>query len=376
MTCWKSSGARLIVFLVVLACSLIVSDRAWGQMYLRDISRIKGQEEIQLHGLGLVVGLSGTGGGDRAALQALARSMELMGMPVQGPDAKSQSLLDLKDTKNVALVHVTAIVPQTGARRGDKLNCSVSSYNASSLKGGRLIFAALQGPDLNEPRIAAFCDGRIHLDDPQGAPNTGIVFDGCRMEEDFFNLFHHDGQFTLVLDKHHASFQFANEVALAINEQLMANYRSNDAAKNRSTLGQRLAQARDARSIEVQIPSEYKGSEVDFVATVLETRLSEVQNESRVTINERTGIITIDGDVEIGSVVISHKNLQIKTGDNAPVGAFRPFEIDEDTQRPASPRLDALVRAFNALGVSGQDRIDIIKQLHRNGNLHAKLDIE
>src|SRR4051812_2066104 len=92
---------------------------------LGDLCRIKGQEENALHGLGLVVGLKGTGDGDsKATMRALARYMELMGHRV-GADAKGQASLDeLKGVKNVAFVHVSATVPPGGAQQGDLLDCT------------------------------------------------------------------------------------------------------------------------------------------------------------------------------------------------------------------------------------------------------------
>ena len=62
-------------------------------------------------------------------------------------------LAELKDTKNVALVLVTATIPAAGGRQGDKIDCVVSSIgSAKSLAGGRLFLTPLIGPD---PRIPA-----------------------------------------------------------------------------------------------------------------------------------------------------------------------------------------------------------------------------
>ena len=51
---------------------------------IRDICRIKGQEENTLQGLGLVVGLNGTGDGGNfmPAIRSLATAMQLMGNPI------------------------------------------------------------------------------------------------------------------------------------------------------------------------------------------------------------------------------------------------------------------------------------------------------
>ena len=51
-------------------------------------------------------------------------------------------------------------------------------------------------------------------------PTSAKVFKGCRMEADFFNPFIKDGKITLVLEKNHADFQLAQDVAELINNQL------------------------------------------------------------------------------------------------------------------------------------------------------------
>ncbi len=124
---------------------------------LSSICRIKGQEENTLQGLGLVVGLNGTGdGGDfLPTIRSLATAMQLMGNPIGkgGP-------LELKNAKNIALVMVTAKVPAAGARQGDRVDCTVSSIGAAkSLEGGQLFLTPLQGPQVDRPRVYAFAEG-------------------------------------------------------------------------------------------------------------------------------------------------------------------------------------------------------------------------
>ena len=139
-------------------------------MTLKSICRIKGQEENTLQGLGIVVGLKGTGDGGTylPTIRSLAKVMSVMDMPT--PTSKA-GLVDLKDTKNVALVIVTATVPGAGARQGDKLDCVVSSVgSAKSLAGGRLFMTPLIGPDPRNRRVFGFAEGPITLEDPRKPP--------------------------------------------------------------------------------------------------------------------------------------------------------------------------------------------------------------
>ena len=141
--------------------------RLQARTLLKNICRVKGQEENTLQGLGLVVGLKGTGDGGNflPTIRSLATAMQLMGSPIGKGGAA-----ELKDAKNVALVMVTATVPAAGARQGDLLDCTVSSIGgAKSLAGGTLMMTPLQGPHVNSDRVYAFAQGAINLNDIKAA---------------------------------------------------------------------------------------------------------------------------------------------------------------------------------------------------------------
>ena len=187
---------------------------------LKNICRIKGQEENMLRGMGLVVGLNGTGeANDPSTMRAIAQAMEIMGNPVAMDRAQQPGFDELKKIKNVALVMVTATVPATGARRGDQVDCFVSAINGKSLDGGRLAFASLQGPNTQDQRVYALCQGQVTIDNPT-QPMVGVVHGGCQMEADIFTPFYRDGYMTLILDKNHADFQTANDIVYLIRREV------------------------------------------------------------------------------------------------------------------------------------------------------------
>jgi len=347
----------------LLAVGMIGAPKAEAATRIKDICRVKGQEENTLHGLGLVVGLKGTGDGGRflPTIRSLATAMQLMGNPL-GNDG----LAELRDAKNVALVTVTATVPAAGARQGDKIDCLVSSIgSAKSLIGGRLFLTPLQGPQVNNPRIYAFAQGSLTVEDPE-LPTTARVNAGCQLEEDFFNSFEQSSVFTLVLDQNHADFEVAQTIAEIINRPPLGSAGGDEP----------LAKALNPVNIEVRIPPQYATDPVDFVSQVLALEIlleSEVRTDARVVINERTGSIVIDGEVEIGSALITHKNIAIGTGENAELGTeFIPLHTGDAT--PA--RLQALVEALNAIKVPAEDIVDIIKTLDRSGKLHGKVILQ
>jgi flagellar P-ring protein FlgI len=346
----------LLTLLAFVAIFGGVAD-CYGRTVLRNIVRVKGQETNTLRGVGLVVGLNGTGeANDPATMRALARAMEIMGAPVpEVPLGGRSGLKDLEKVKNVAMVMVSATVPATGARRGDQIDCHVMGINGKSLAGGRLAFAALQGPHTQDRRVYGLCEGAVHLQDPE-SPNVGFIKGGCQMEEDIFTPFVHNGCITLILEEHHANFQTATEVVDSIH-------------KLYSREGDGFVQAVNASNIVVRIPQEYQDNPVAFVADILDVDIYSAEPEARVIINQRTGTIVISGDVTIGDVVVSHNNVVIEAGD--PPG-FTPI----GTEQVNSTKLDALVDALNSIKVPNQDRIEIIKEIARSGKLHGRLIVE
>src|SRR5690606_6231010 len=142
-----------VVSIALIAAGLVnMAAEGIAETRLRNICRVKGQEENVLRGLGLVVGLNGTGEpGDGPTMRAIARAMDLWGSPVGSNGLlDEQAIEELKKIKNASLVIVNASVPATGARRGEKIDCTVSALNGKSLVGGQLVFAALQGPNLHD----------------------------------------------------------------------------------------------------------------------------------------------------------------------------------------------------------------------------------
>ncbi len=354
-------ASRYFTCLLAMACLVSAAPQLWGRTVLRNICRVKGQEENVLRGLGLVVGLNGTGEmNDPATMRALSRSMELMGSPVpQSGLPGAESLEELRKIKNAALVWVTARVPATGARRGDKLDCAVSAINGKSLAGGRLAFAALQGPNTRDKRVYALAEGQVQLDAPD-QPLVGHIHDGCQMEEDVFTPFQDaNGYVTLILDKNHANFQTASDVAAVIAQTYFQDREDSDDV-----------QAVNAANIVVRTPEEYRNNPVEFVSILLESRIYNAEPEARVVIDERTGSIVIDGDVQIGDVVISHRNIVVEATEDTT--HFEKITLEEQSHA----KLRSLVDALNALKVPNEDAIEIIKGINRSGKLHGRLIIE
>ena len=85
--------------------------------------------------------------------------------------------------------------------------------------------------------------------------------------------------------------------------------------------------------------------------------------------DDQVRAIVISGDVEIGDVIVTHKNVVV---DATAVPSFTKVDIDESKE----PKLDQLVNQLNALKVPTSDVIEIIRGIERNGKLHGRLIIE
>ncbi len=364
----KSKRFSLPVFQVaLLVFPLLGLNRvsADDQLRLRDICRLKGQEENSLQGVGLVVGLRSTGD-DKIdpTTRALANLMMSLGSTMQRDGQGMPVLSEMKEMRNVAAVIVTAKVPAAGAQQGDQLNCTVSATSAKSLQGGRLVLAHLYGPRSDDKNVYALAQGKISI--PDATQTTeGVIYNGCKMETTITNSFSSDGKITLILDRDLASFSTAVEVQDAINQLNQTGLTAGQGASDTLVI----AKAIDQLHIEVGIPRAYESEEVQFVSLLMDIPLAQIKKPKRVVINEREGVIVIGEDVLISPVVINHKNLTI---DARPVqGGFAA--VDTDSPKQPRAKLKNMVEALNGFNVPTADVISIIRTMDRNGDLYGEV---
>ncbi len=353
----------ILVVLMMLGLLFVPHARA---VQVQDLVRIKGSESSKLVGMGLVVGLNGTGDGGKflPAMRPLAAMMQRLIDP-------NVLAAELKDAQNVAIVSITAKLPAGGVREGDTVDIQIASVGAaSSLEGGRLFLTPLYGPLPGSPTFA-FAEGPVTIEDDQ-TPTVGMIDNGATLTANVAaRNVDQFGRLTLVIDQHNATWPMANTIATLIND-LMAP----DAPP--------IAAAVDQKNIVIQVPPREQRYPASFIAQVLEIQLDPtlVRTEARVVINERTGTIVMTGDVEISPVVISHKGLTITTitPETPPTPEAPQVERQEfvglDPSRRGGARLADLLAAFNQLKVPAADRIAILKEIHRTGKLHAKLVLQ
>ena len=355
-----------------IALILMFSPSVSNAVRIKDITDIEGVRANHLVGYGLVIGLAGTGDGNKSefTLQSMSNMLDKMGIKVDSDDI---------DVDNVAAVMVTANLPPF-ARSGTKIDAIVSSISdAESLYGGTLLFTPLkaangevyavaQGPLV----IGGFTAGGSQASVQKNFPTVGRVIDGAMIEKEIPNCFSQKEILTIAL--HKPDFTTVRRVAEEIN----------------SVLYDQAATTPDAGTIHVKVPERYKEDLVRLVS-IIESLDVTTDSVAKVVINERTGTVIVGKNVRISTIAIAHGNLSVSINESRNVSQPLPFSRGETVVVPETDlsvkedksnlmlvesgvSIGELVRALNALGVSPRDLITIFQALRASGALLAELE--
>jgi len=376
---------RSVRWTLVAIVLLVTAGSAWAQgvtSRVGDVTRLQGQGANKFIAIGLVTGLNGTGDGDNyyEAMRSLAQALSRQGHPI-GP-------LDLKGSKNVAIVNVNLTVPEYGCREGDRLDITVTSFgSAKSLAGGYLQPTPLIYEDPNVKDFFAFASGRLVVD--ENTPTMGRIPRGATMQRDvLMNVVATGGQLrragfdnpwiaaneeyiTLVLEEPVAGWPMAAAIAQAVDKELAL-----------SADVERVALAMDPKSVVVLLPRHQRGDPASWIRDVERTPLFMESNEARVVINRSSGTIVVTGDTRISPVIVSQMGLTVTVFNPGPDGAVpQPtFEQQDfvalDAARKREPNVKDLLEALNRLKVSFTNRVAILEDIYRAGKLHATLMYE
>jgi len=337
---------------------------------IQNLVRIKGHERNVLTGMGIVVGLNGTGDESDDSLVAArpyAQLLKNLGNPVI-------NVQELAEANAYAIVEVTMEIPATGVREGDRLDVFINTlFNAESLQGGRLVVSMLRppGPDSPDNAPLAYANGPITIEGDN--PRSGVVHNGGQMLADIrTNPVTANGTITLVLKDQYAGYPVATTIAGAVNGEFVLDGYPD------------VAYVEDAKNVKVKVPEADRARPAQFLAAMMTIPIdpSMIRTEARIVVNEKRGIILVTGDVMVGPVAITHEGLSITsitpepqpTPDEPQVEETRWAELDTtNTQGRTATRLDRLLQAFEQLNVSVSDQIAIIRELKKTGALHAEI---
>ena len=311
-----------------------------AQVRIKDLVTIKGVRENPVLGYGLVIGLKGTGdGGGEISSSAMKKLLQSLGL---NPKSEIAS-------KNVASVVVTAKLPPF-PRVGQKIDVQISSIGeASSLSGGTLVVTPLKSGD---GKIYAVASGNISLGGlEKGAKfaTSGIIAQGGTIEKELEMEF--DNKTAVRLALNNPDFTNVSRITKTINQEL----------------GGVFAIAKDSGTIDLIIPAFYERRVVELIGIVENFRIVPDQ-KTKVVINERTGTVTISGEVHIKKTAIAHRGMTIALkGDSE--GTEQKVHL-----APTTNSLEDLVKILNAMGADAEDMISIFQALQRNGSLNAEIE--
>lgn len=306
---------------------------------IKDLARFRGARDNQLFGIGIVVGLNGTGDSGTLNSTLLANMMKNFGIPVDPA---------LLKTRNVALVMVVTDIPAF-YKPGMRLDVVVASINdAKSLRNGILIQTPLYGAD---GKVYAVAQGPVSVggEDVKGTaslqkrfPVTGYIPNGALVEAEIPTSLISENTVTLLLER--PDFTTAARVVQAINEKFKTQ----------------LARAVDPATVRVSVPQAFTEDLITFLALIEEIQVP-MDMPAMIVINERTGTIVFGGDVKISDFVLSY-------GDFVVV-------IDRGKLGDREATVGNLVTALKSLGAKPQDIIAIIQELHKAGVIHGQLRV-
>ena len=338
---------------------------------LSDLVEVNGVRTNQLVGVGVVVGLNGTGDGTTATRLALSNFIRRFHLNVDPRQVSSG---------NAALVSVTATLPPF-AKAGTTLDVKVSAIgDAESLFGGELLQAPLRGADERTYVVAqgpvlvgGFSASGQAASVTRNHPTAGIVTSGGIVEREVeMDLLPRSGD--LVLHLRTPNYVTAHRISQTLNQRFPGR-----------------ARAVDAATIRLQVPEADRKDPVALMAWLAEERVVPGE-EAVVVINERTGTIVAGRHVRISAAAITHGNLTVSIAESAAVSQPLPYTRRGETTEVPRTELDAsvedrgfqlvggatvseLAASLNRLGVTSRDLVLIFQSLKRQGALHARLEI-
>lgn len=373
-------GSRCFGLLIALLIPPWLSGAVWANgstVRVKDISDVEGVRINQLTGMGLVAGLSNTGGKTPNTREFAANLLQNYGLRL---DPRMRLILreDTRNkTNNLSLVTVTADLPMF-ARPGSRIDVLVSAFDdALSLRGGTLVLTPLYGVDGTVYAVASgpvstggfsFAGDAASVN--QNHPTVGRVASGATVECEVPFQLGRGGSVRLLLRR--ADFATAQRIAAAIQG-----------------IHPGTAVALDSGTVEILVPPNHQTDIVRFLSDIQELPV-QPDSVARVVINERTGTVVVGANVRISQVALTHANLSVIASETPIVSQPAPFsdgtttvvprtQLDViDGKRPMqvfeeSVTVRDLAAALNALGVTPRDLSSIFQQLHAAGALHAEL---
>ncbi len=363
-----------LLMVVLLLLLHFFAPPAKASTRIKDIAKIHTDNELDLIGYGLIIGLDGTGDGKgtQFTMQSLANMMERMGLTVSADKLK---------VKNDAAVIVTARL-SSNFSIGDRIDITLSSIgDASSLQGGILLMTQLSSSD---GEVYVLAQGPVSI----GGFNVQVE-DGNKIINNY----------TLVGRVPGGGKVTRRLEGMAKNDDILVSLQSPDyATASRITRKINIkygltAYTEDAATIRVVVPDSlsYRNERAEFIADIGRMQIRP-DPRARGVINERTGTIVAGRHVTIAPVVIAHGNITVDIRSSPVISQPEPFSggetvltseyqisVDNEPARVVQFKetvsLADVANALNSIGAAPRDIIAIFEALKQAGALRAELVI-
>jgi len=307
---------------------------------IKHISDIYIGEEIQVNGYGVVIGLKGTGDSPKnfSTAKSISEYIESLGISINPTNFIA---------RNSASVIVSARIPPL-ALKGMSIDINVASiFDARSIEGGILLKTPLKD---NEGRIIALAQGNIIVP-KSGTKTSGIIPNGGVIVEDISKNFFKDQKLKL---------SFKNVSHLTINlaiKKIKENFQN--VRINFLT----------PETIEIEIPNEFKGNEIEFIAAIMESEIETLEEEI-VAIDSKNNTVVITGNVKLYPMSISYKGMKITFSEFG--GLIESGEI----YTIPSTDLKEFVDHISKIGIKSEDLITILLLMKEIGAIKAKFVVK
>ena len=361
--------------LIISLMSAVYSPSNAATVRVKDICTFQNEQEEDLIGYGLVIGLDGTGDGNntRFTVQSLANMMERLGLTVNPARIK---------VKNVAAVMVTSKL-SSNQPEGSLIDVTVSSLgDASSLQGGTLLLTPLANAK-GTVRVTAqgpVSIGGFNVQVDEGnrifnnytlvgrVPNGGRITRAVKKEN--------DANKEIILSLHNPD----NTTACRIAEKINIRYGLT-------------AVATDGGTVKVYVPDSlaYQQTRMRFISDIGQLKIVP-DHVARVVINEKTGTIVAGQHVTIEPVIIAHGTITVDIQSSPIISQPGPFSQGQ-TVLTSEPRISIqdepirvvhlersvsladIAKALNRIGATPRDVIAIFQALKQAGALRSELVI-
>ncbi|MBO8139340.1 MAG: flagellar basal body P-ring protein FlgI [Thermosipho sp. (in: Bacteria)] len=311
---------RIFIFLIIITflSSLL------GIVRIKDIATFRGAMDSQFFGIGIVVGLNGTGDDGYSYSPTILNMFEKYGASIPKEDLKST---------NTALVMVLADIPAY-YKVGMKIDVYLYAVgNAKSIENGYLLKTDLFGSDDN---IYVSAEGQVAPLDENNyrfKVNGKIQNGGTIIKEIPQNIFKSE---ILTITLKPFEFLSASVVTDAINKKF----------------GRNIAETYDKTAIKLKIPEEFKHDLIGFLSVIEEIEVIPSQ-VPLIVIKSDNSEILYGGTEKV-------KDITYMTG---------IYEINVKNNSTVSD----LIRALKIVGLTPEKIIDILLYFHSIGAIEAEI---